>query len=262
MPTEARPVCVFFFPHQDDEFAVFGLIEDCVSRRERPVCFFLTDGQGYAAIASSRNAESRRVLLKLGVTPEDIHFIGSDMEIPDGKLFQSLDRLHLALLEELRGLHPKAVFIPAWEGGHHDHDAAHALGVHLCEQAGCQTPMQFPLYNGIGLPGSLFRVLHPLSGNGPLLRFPFGMRRGCRYVGLCLHYRSQWRTWIGLLPFVILWTFVRRAHVLQLAAKFLADKRPHPGPLLYERRYGIPFSVVSDAISKYVRSINIGMDHR
>ena len=60
---------------------------------------------------------------------------------------------------------PDEVYLPAWEGGHQDHDAGHLLGLSLAAPG--LRLRQFPLYQGAGLPGPFFRVMAPLPGNGP-----------------------------------------------------------------------------------------------
>lgn len=254
MPIDASgAVQVFLLPHQDDEFGVFGVIENCVARSARPVCVFLTGGQAGAASGPRRDAESRSVLSRLGVRADDIRFLGSDMRIPDGELHRHLGQVYPAVLAVLADLRPAKIYVPAWEGGHHDHDVTHALGVLACDALGLAPPSQFPLYNGVGLPGPLFWVLHTLPANGAVRHVRFGLRRACRYVLLCLSYRSQWRTWIGLLPFVTLVTLFRRGHVLQPTEMHRLEERPHSGALFYERRFGVEYVAVAAAVADLMR---------
>jgi len=250
-------VAAFLLPHQDDEFGAFGLVEDCVAKAERPVCIFLTDGQANAAVGARRNRESQAVLRQLGVAQEDIFFLGTELRVPDGMLYQHLEQVYHALIRLLGGLNIAQAYVPAWEGGHHDHDAAHALGVLLCETLSQKTPLQFPLYNGVGLPGPLFRVLHPLPTNGEVQRVRFGLRRACRYLALCLCYRSQWRTWLGLYPFIALVTLSRRGYALQQVNLRRMTERPHSGPLFYERRFGVDYADVSAAIATFMGMISV-----
>src|ERR1700733_9079860 len=98
MPIDASwSVAAFLLPHQDDEFGVFGLIEGCGARSMQAVCIYLTDGEANAAIGPRRNAESQAVLLRLEVRPENIHFLGSDLQIRDGMLHNHLDQTYQAL---------------------------------------------------------------------------------------------------------------------------------------------------------------------
>ena len=86
--------------------------------------------------------------------------------------------------------HPatQAYFVPAWEGGHPDHDLLHAVAVQLLASARNRLEIvrQYPLYHGYRCYGPLFRVLSPLPENGPVERQVVGWRDRLRYVRLCL----------------------------------------------------------------------------
>jgi LmbE family N-acetylglucosaminyl deacetylase len=45
----ASPVALFLFAHQDDEFGVFHVIDECRRRGQRVVCAYLTQWQCIAS---------------------------------------------------------------------------------------------------------------------------------------------------------------------------------------------------------------------
>lgn len=252
MPTEQKaPLALFLFAHQDDEFGVFHQIgrERAAGRDLR--CLFITDG-GATADPALRDAESRRVLTALSVRADEMAFLGRELGIPDG----AMDRHVASYIDFLCGFleaHPEIVvcYVPAWEGGHPDHDVMHAATLVTFARLRPQVPvLQYPLYNGRGLSGPWFRVLSPLPENGPVLGHPLTVGDRLRYLRLCLSYPSQWKTWMGLLPFVGLSYLTRPVQQLQETSIDRVRQRPHEGPLYYERRKFSDWPAISRAIDR------------
>ncbi|MCB9885824.1 MAG: PIG-L family deacetylase [Planctomycetes bacterium] len=227
---------LFLFAHQDDEFGVFAEIERR-AREGEVTCAYFTDGAA-AGDPARRDAESLAVLRRLGVAAERVHFFGVKHGIADGRLCESLPTVAArvaALLDELPA--DARVFVSAWEGGHQDHDGLHAVTATLLHERGRIAQLrQFPLYNAARCVGPFFRVLSPLAENGPVegLRLSWGER--LRQLRHCWRYPSQWRTWLGLFPFVLLHMLLRGRQSLQAVDPARLAQRPHAGRLFYERR--------------------------
>lgn len=228
---------IFAFAHQDDEFGIYFEIEKCLARGDSVYCIYFTDG---ALISSSlkRNSESRMVLTRLGVKAEQVIFVGDELSVKDGRLHEKVLVCANWLYHFLIGLKGgREIYVPAWEGGHHDHDILNAIVVRCCRlisndvQAYC-----FPLYRrSLHLP-FLFTVMSPicLTESHTLHRIPVKCR--FRYVFYCTKYSSQWRTWLVIFPAVALRYLVRGRQILQRLCLSAEHCRPHPGPLLYEKR--------------------------
>lgn len=240
------PAALFLFAHQDDEFGVYHAIDLCVARGQRVVCAYLTRG------APRRNDESVAVLTAMGVARGDIVFAGDALAIDDGTL-----PAHLARAGEWIGRWFDSfdaigeVCVTAWEGGHHDHDALHALAVHAADSRALLPRLrQYSLYNGHRLPGALFRVLSPLAANGPagVTRIPWPSR--VRHLRQCLRYPSQRKTWLGLFPFVLLHYLVNGVQRLQPVSMARLDERPHAGLLFYERRFGFSWEQMQACLAR------------
>lgn len=239
MPTEPlQAVALFLFAHQDDEFGVLQRIAHYRARGVRVACAYLTDGRTARAGSAQRNAESRAVLQRLGVADADIAFAGEALGIGDAQL-----PLHLGTADAWIGqwldahIAIEALHVTAWEGGHHDHDALHALAVRQAEERGLLArTWQYPLYQAAGLPGPLFRVLAPLPANGPVDTIAIAWRDRLRNLRCCLAYPSQLTTWVGLFPPVAWHYAVRGTEALQPVAPGRILERPHAGPLYYEKR--------------------------
>mgnify|MGYP003576465440 CR=1 FL=1 len=228
---------LFLFAHQDDEFGVFEQIflERQAGRRVR-ACYFTT-GVPPGDSSRRRNQESMQVLGRFGLTPDDVHFAGEEIGIADGRTVERLDSAAEWLAGKLAQESVAAVYAPAWEGGHPDHDGLCAVATAVCDRLSLLPRLRhFHLYNGQGCPGPFFRVLAPLEANGPVTRTSIPWRRRLRYLAECLSYGSQWRSWIGLLPFVALHYLLVGTQTLQPASPHRIGVRPHAGALYYEKR--------------------------
>ena len=252
MPPEmpAKPLVVLF-AHPDDEFAVFPVLRSAL-REGRPLsCVWLTDGGWGGQNMEQRRRESIAVLAGLGLPEAAMRFLGQEWQVPDGALHQHLDRVIPALVEALaESCRDGEVLVPAWEGGHQDHDACHLAGIALARSARARL-RQFPLYHGAGLPGPWFRVLDPLPANGPVDVQPTRPGERLGDALRCLGYASQWRSFIGLLPFY-LWRMRRTdAFGLQDVAMARTAGPAHEGRVLYERRGGPTWSGFAEATSRW-----------
>ena len=228
---------VALFAHPDDEFAVFPWLEHAIRNGQSVHCIWMTDGGWGGQSTARRQQESAKVLLRLGVARDALHFLGEQNSLRDGELHRFMDRARDALRATLPSLPQNAWWlIPAWEGGHQDHDACHLIAIETCPSG---TPLfQYSLYNGRGLPGPLFKTMSPLRSNGPTYDLPIALRHRLLYPLYCLGYRSQWKSFLGLLPFYALRMLQRRPFRIQAVVPTAIRCRPHEGKLLYERRGG------------------------
>lgn len=255
MPTSpgAGELSLFVFAHPDDEFGCFESIRLSAAQGGRVLCVYLTDGAFGGQSAAPRIRESIAVLGRLGVQPHDIHFIGFTEGIADGSLPQLADTAYQAL-STLMERHdaPAHVYSTAWEGGHQDHDATFLITQsYVRNHAPNCTHLQFSLYNGRGLVGPIFRVLSPLRAQGSIYRLPLSLSRRLFYLRLCLGYPSQWKTWLGLFPFVALTLVVRGSYLVQ-DARQVDMQRPHEGALLYERRGAMTWDAFRRACAHFM----------
>ncbi|MBI5279817.1 MAG: PIG-L family deacetylase [Burkholderiales bacterium] len=227
MPTDPPACAVFLFAHQDDEFGVFQRIEQERRMGRRVWCIYFT-GVGSAR----RNRESLAVLQHLGVAGADVVFAGEGLGIGDAQLLQQLPAAVQWLRDWLAQHQPDSVYVPAWEGGHPDHDSLHAMVAHLAPA----NAWQFSLYNAWLRPAPLFRVLAPLPANGPATCERIPWRDRLRYLRLCLCYPSQATSWLGLFPFVLLHYLLHGTQCVQPVDAGRVRERPHEGTLYYEAR--------------------------
>lgn len=243
---------LFVFAHQDDEVAAATHILAALRRGDAVSCVYLTNGEGGRAPAHVRDQETREVLRRLGVDSNRVHFLGSEHGIADGTLHDHLDQA-LQLLE-IRVPEPVDELVTmAWEGGHHDHDATHAVAAVFALRRGIlENTWEMPMYQGYGLPGPLFRTLTPVRVGAPWTGRRISLRDGLFVACLCRLYASQRKTWLGLMPEALLrlalgrkeWS--RRVDLARMAA------RPHEGPLFYERRFRVAYATLETRIRDFL----------
>lgn len=235
---DSKSPILFLFAHQDDEFGIFFEIHELVSRGEKIIIMYLTSGDASGNSNSIRDNESICVLKQLGIDSENIHFVGRELNIPDGSLIQHINAAYRAVSNVIdkEGV-PNQCYFLAWEGGHQDHDAVHLIGVMLAQQFNIiDKCFQFPLYTGDKLPWIFFKLFSPLQKNGELnlKKIPWKLR--FKFISYCFYYRSQKKAWLGLFPFFVLHYLFFGTQILQTISLGRIFEPPHAGKLLYERR--------------------------
>lgn len=238
---------LYLFAHFDDEYAALPLL----SRRARAGVdqrlLYLAD---YASpgLAERRFAETRRLLERIGVPSDAARHAGRGAGMRDGGLHRALAIAETVLGEAAAGLDEvERLVVPAWEGGHPDHDCLAYLAVRFSEATGGAPIDQVSLYHGRGLPGRLFRGGSPLPENGPVERIPMSPREWASYAGAVSCFPSQWRTWAGLWPAMFA-TFAVSGYRYQQLTPGRVRERPHAGALLYERMYKVAYEEVREAL--------------
>lgn len=229
---------LFVFAHQDDEIAAASRIAFALRNGATVSCAYLTNGEGGRATSQQRDAESRVVLQRLGVEVARVHFIGSQHAIPDGRLVEHLDRA-LALLEASITERVDEVVCLAWEGGHQDHDASHLVAVAFAQRRNVARCVELPLYQGYRLPGQWFLTLAPLRVGRPWTARRISLAEGLRIAALCRFYRTQRKTWLGLLPSALIHLVLTRREWTREVDVHAPKTKPHEGKLYYERRFGV-----------------------
>lgn len=230
------PHALFVLAHQDDEIAMASRISHCLRSGFAVTCAYLTNGEGRRASSKVRDEESRQVLARLGV--KRMHMLGSEYAIPDGQLVDHLVHA-LGLLESHVIETVDEVYCLAWEGGHQDHDASHLIAYALAakRRAAC---FEMPLYHGRGVPGPFFRTLSPM-GEGWVAR-KIAFSEALKIIALCRFYRSQRKTWLGLLPETIVRLAFGRLEWTRAVDPQRFATKPHEGKLYYERRFGVTWA--------------------
>lgn len=239
---------VYLLAHQDDELFCLPLIESDVKREIPVAVVYLTDG---AAVTASciRDAESYSVLVDIEVSVETIFFLGSHLSIADGHLHLSLSKVYWALKHYIDWDSCSRIYLPCYEGGHQDHDSISWLVACLSREFRIQDIFQFPLYNSYKTRFPLFNVLTLLPNHEPSKIF-FKLR--LRHLKYILTYRSQFRSWMGLTPPLLIKVLAARPIWLVQFDPHILRQRPHPGELLYEQRGQLSFDSFAESVNEFV----------
>ena len=243
---------VFLFPHQDDEFGAFHVIDRAVDDGDLLIVY-LTDGAYGGTSAQTRRAESEAVLHRLGVRDQQIWFLGEQLAVPNLGLRHHLERLISALDVDLAARAVETIYVPAWEGGHPDHDAAVLLALKLASSNGEDpaTVSQFPMYSAYRCWARPYRVLTPIREAGVVENTNIPWNRRMAHLGLCLMYPSQKQTFLGLFPFILWHYLARGVQQLQAVRPSIVHDRPHSGALLYERRGWLSWSQFEQEVGPF-----------
>lgn len=228
----------FLFAHQDDETGVFQLICNELDAGHDVHCFYLTSGSFSGLASPQRNQESLNVLLDIGVEKNNIHFTGSERQIPDCSLVNHLDFVLQLIGSELKLAPPESkLYIPAWEAGHPDHDALHVAAVVAAKDSNfLSRTYQYALYNGHKCFGPMFRVLSPLEANGRIFKSNIPILNRMKFLKYCLSYPSQLKSWIGLFPFFFAHYLFYGYQTWQPVSLERIFELPHKGGLYFIRR--------------------------
>jgi len=232
---------IFILSHQDDEICIFENIRLALKNKRKIKIFFMTNGYLKKKISkkslSERDKESLKVLKKMQVKKKDIIFFGRENNINSCKLFKNLKFCYDFLLNYLKDLDGKIeLFTHAYEGGNEDHDACNVIILKILKNYSKKNILafQFSFYNA---DTKLFpyKVQKPLKINGKLLKINVKFSHRFQYLKYLFEYKSQFKVWIGLYPFVIFNLLFKNYYFLQKINKNFKLIKPHKGLLLYEK---------------------------
>lgn len=203
---------VLIVPHQDDELFILPEISSRISLGENFKVIYLTNGQYKHHLPEIRASESIKVLKSLGINSKDVYFIGHDLGVKDATVYRNLKVLYSSLKETLGGFQRDIVriYVPAYEGGHHDHDATNFLvRTWLMSSRSNAELFQYYLYNDYGCKYLPYKINNPVEAVSYCCNF--SLAQGLKTLVATFCYRSQWLTFLGLMPYIIYnYIFLRR----------------------------------------------------
>jgi len=238
---------VHILAHFDDEYCALPLIWQAAREGLEQRFVYLADYRD-AHLGRRRLAETRTFLQRQGIAAGSVVPLGLGTGAFDQGLHRSIDAVFPKLLEAVAEAGPVArLIVPAWEGGHMDHDACAFMAVRLAERIGAPEIRQFSLYNGPRLPGPLLRGGAPLAENGPRQDIPLRPQEWLRWMAGVRAFPSQLYAWSGIWPAMFA-GLCARGFGWQLLAPERVASRPHAGPLFYERMFKTPYAEVRQAL--------------
>jgi LmbE family N-acetylglucosaminyl deacetylase len=242
---------VYILAHFDDEYCALPLMwqarRDGLDQR-----FLYMADYSDAAMAARRLAETRGFLRAHGVSVDAVQHLGAGTGAFDQSVWRTLDvlwpKLSAAVGEVGAVDH---IVVPAFEGGHMDHDACAAMGARLGRELAVDV-RQFSLYNGRGIGAPWLRGATPLPQNGAVNRVSLSLAEWLRWMAAVRWFPSQLYAWSGIWP-AMFWSFARRGFGWQALAPGRTAERPHEGVLYYERAFRTPYAEVRAALDAFSR---------
>lgn len=229
----SRGAVLFLLPHHDDEVFCAGHIARALSERRTVRLLWVTAGG--SATARRRDAEGEAARYVLGLTGAGARSLG----LPDQGALDHLDAVlqeARCCLADLRTAAPDGpavvVFVPAYEGGHPDHDAVNLAAARLARGAPDVRVFEFPLYRRAGLGIATQAPRSPAEGAGYAALW---LSRQARVLRRALVEANTTQLW-STVPLLGLGALSGRGRVE--LARPLPDhdylEPPGPRPLLYE----------------------------
>jgi LmbE family N-acetylglucosaminyl deacetylase len=194
---------LWLLAHQDDE--VLGLHFNSKSARNYVV--YLTDGVRTDAAFSSnvRVAEAKRAWNRLDPTAE-LNFLGTRHAIKDGMLAEQLNPSHLTeLISICKSKGVNEIVSLELEGGHQDHDVTSLLAEELSKRLSLKLYV-FPAYRALHQKYPFYAVMSSLTHNDNRMKKSLTARVMLAKLSFSMmrNYKTQFTTWVGLGPFVII----------------------------------------------------------
>ena len=237
---------VYVLAHFDDEYCALPLIRRARAEGRALLFVHVVDYRN-PRMGERRRRETQVFLARQGVGPDAQIHLGAGTGWFDGELHRHAAPAYEALKAAVPGPVERVV-VPAWEGGHPDHDVCAALGVKLAAERGGAPVDQVCLYQGKGLPWIFYRASSPLAENGPARDLRLSAGEWAGWLAAVGAFPSQLKAWSGLLPAMAM-TFARQgAFRYQGLDPKRIGERPHEGGLLYERMFKTPYRLVRASV--------------
>lgn len=236
--------------HNDDEFFVLdSMINELACGNQVYVCY-LTYGQINGTPHQTRHDESLRALQTIGIKEEHIVSIGHQEKIFDSDLENHFLTAYHALVSFYKKTNIEKLHTLAWEGGHSDHDSVNILSYCLAKKWRIESSVyEHPGYNANSKIPFYFKIMSFPEADDQVTERPLSFMRAIKLLSFIRFYRSQRRTFVGLLPGILYQFFVKRSLAIKVSRSGELLKRPHRGPLLYESRFGKDFNSFTTKVS-------------
>ena len=152
------------------------------------------------------------------------------------------------------------VILPAWEGGHQDHDAVPLIELALAQRRKCtEVSRQLPFYRARpGFPGMV--MFAPLAANGGAFASRQSLSEIWSHVALSRYYPTQAHYFLGILPLTLLHYLLDRHLYSQPVSIDRVLERPTER-IKYEARHQLSFADFQSATQGFIEA-EILQSHR
>lgn len=243
MHESAKLPALFLFAHHDDEIFISVTMRQLARAGGPVLAAWLTRGGLHG---ERRQSESQQAMELLGVEQKNMFFF----RLPDNRLLDYLEDIIARLIMLMERRRPASVFVPAFEGGHQDHDTvqlATAAAIRRLQSAGscAQAPLysqprvaalyEFPIYHRFGARILCVGEFLPEAAS-PVLRTPLKLSDRLLKQKLARIYKSQRPVLYPVLGLkgspMMLHRHGEPYRPVPLDRNY--ERPPHPGRLTYE----------------------------
>ena len=196
MHTASSEKILILLAHPDDEIFLLPFLSEIQAKT-----FFVYLTKNSRFFRSDRSSELNESILQFRARGYDFQIESFHKSCRDGFCFLDLNDEHFIRINEfVRNNNVTRIATLALEGGHQDHDVANLLSRKLAVMNNIDF-IEFAAYRKSSSNLFSFAVMKPQIKGIPFL---FNRLQVIRQVfSLILLYKSQWRTWLGLLPFIL-----------------------------------------------------------
>lgn len=221
--------------HMDDEVFIIPYLLKLSEEKASVNVYYLTKSEGRESRFNQtvREKESIKFLSKL-LPSINIKFIGRELGILDLKAHERIPEIINKLLQHIPEDTTKIV-TTNFEGGHIDHDTTCFIAQHIANKKSLDL-FVFNLYRSKFKKFSFYQVMKLPESNQEAIRIPLKFSEMMTILKIPVTYVSQWRTWIGIYPFLLIKLAIRRAIWLLALNEIDYSKKPNSGAVLYENR--------------------------
>ncbi len=187
LPTNAK--YLFLFAHPDDDVMICGTMKMLIDEGAEVHGAWLGSGD-WLGQGPTRRAERFRAAKIIGLKQSRMHVPG----IADMHFLRDLEQAARKVADLFSRIKPDIVFVPAYEGGHPDHDAVNFLAYEASRRTGLKPKLfEFPLYNATGPAYKWWwRVNDFPPGGPPALSNPLNRAAVAAKYEIMRTYTSQW----------------------------------------------------------------------
>ena len=215
---------LYIFPHYDDEIFVIPKLKNDIANGCDVKIVFLMD-------SLERSQESLFFLKKIiGINEVSVSTLRLSSTILDGEIYKYIKEIYQALFDNYKDINE--IVTTAYEGGHQDHDTASIVGRALANDFGISLS-EFFLYNGHKTLGKFYKVANPFYCNIES-KTSYTFNDLINLVCVPFIYKTQWKTMLGLWPFLFLKAIIFPLTLNTLSKKSLKIPKYNEVPM-YER---------------------------
>jgi len=236
LPTKVDFVAIaIVLAHMDDE-AFLSPYLISIAKQNVPVdVYFLTksEGRNQKFDQTVREQESLKFFRKI-LPQANLHFLGRELNVLDLEAHLKIEEL-IEKLKNMMHSDTKLILTTNYEGGHIDHDTTCFIAYKLSKIKDSKFAT-FNLYRAKYFKYPFYKVIDEISQEHQFEKIPLKPKDFIKIIQIPIIYKSQWRTWFGIFPFLILKFLKSNGVFIEFPSELNFLEPPNSGAVLYINR--------------------------